>query len=148
MALGANLFLAKIINRPSAGRQATTKRAADGAINNHHCLSVGFFGIDGGCEHYLPFYQPHPDDFIPYANHQQIRLIASSVAQPPPIRLVQLHPNTMGDAANVRFCQNHWWGRVSGGVLPMLLKALFLHATMNWDAADCIACGAVILNTL
>jgi hypothetical protein len=47
---------------------------------------------------------------MPDANHQQIWLIASPVAQPPPIRLVPLHPNTMGDAANVWFCQNHWWG--------------------------------------
>jgi len=106
----------------------TTKRAADGAINNHHCLSVGFVGIDGGCEQYLPFHQPHSDDFMPDANHQQIWLIASHVAQPPPISLVPLHPNTMGDAANVRFCQNHWWGRVIGGVLPMQLKsAIFTH---------------------
>ena len=96
-----------------------TKRAADGAINNHHCLSVGFVGIDGGCEHYLPFHQPHSDDLMPDANHQQIWLIALHVAQPPPIRLVPLHPNTMGDAANIRFCQNHWWGQVIGGVLPM-----------------------------
>jgi hypothetical protein len=56
---------------------------------------------------------------MPDANHQQIWLIASHVAQPPPIRLVPLHPSTMGNAANVRFCQNHWWGRVIGGVLPM-----------------------------
>ena len=76
----------------------------------NHCLSVGFGGIDGGCEHYLPFHQPQSDDFMPDANDQQIWLIASPVAQPPPIRLVPLHPNTMGDAANVRFCQNHWWG--------------------------------------
>jgi hypothetical protein len=100
---------------PSAGRQATTKRAADGAITNHHCLSIGFVGIDGGFEHYLPFHQPHSDNFMPDTNHQQIWLIALPVAQPPPIRLVPLHPNTMGNATNVRFCQNHWWGRVIGG---------------------------------
>jgi hypothetical protein len=40
------------------------------------------------------------------ANHQQIWLIASPVVQPPPIRLTPLHLNTMGDAANIRFCQN------------------------------------------
>jgi len=57
-----------------------TKRAADGAINNHHCLSVGFVGIDGGCEHYLPFHQPHFGDFMPDANHQQIWLIASQIS--------------------------------------------------------------------
>jgi hypothetical protein len=34
------------------------------------------------------------------ANHQQIWMIASPVAQPPPIRLTPLHLNTMGDAAN------------------------------------------------
>jgi len=44
------------------------------------------------------------------ANHQQIWLIALHVSQPPPIRLTPLHLNTMGDAANVQFCQNHWWG--------------------------------------
>jgi hypothetical protein len=75
--------------------------------------------VDGGCEHYLPFHQPHSDDFMPDANHQQIWLIALPVAQPPPIRLVPLHPNTMGGVANVRFCQNHRWGQVIGGVLPM-----------------------------
>jgi hypothetical protein len=100
---------------PSTGRQATTKRAADSAITNHHCLSVSFVGIDGGCEHYLPFHQPHSDNFMPDANHQQIWLIALPVAQPPPICLVPRHPNTMGDTANVRFCQNHRWGRVIGG---------------------------------
>jgi hypothetical protein len=58
---------------------------------------------------------------MPDANNQQIRLISLpvAVAQLPPIRLVPLHPNTMGNAANVRFCQNHRWGRVMGGVLPM-----------------------------
>jgi len=96
--------------------QAMTKRAADGAINNHHCLSISFVGIDGGCEHYLPFHQPHSDDFMPDANHQQIWLIALHVAQPPPILLVPLHPNTMGNAANAWFCQNLWWGQVIGGV--------------------------------
>ena len=52
---------------------------------------------------------------MPDANHQQMWLIALPVAQPPPIRLAPLHPNTMGDTANVRFCQNPWWGRVIGG---------------------------------
>jgi hypothetical protein len=33
----------------------------------------GFVGIDGGGENYLPFHQPHSDEFMPYANHQQIR---------------------------------------------------------------------------
>jgi hypothetical protein len=40
------------------------------------------------------------------ANHQQIRLIASPVAQPPPIRLTTLHLNTMGNVA-----WNQWWVR-------------------------------------
>jgi hypothetical protein len=61
-------------------------------------LSVGFVGIDGGCEHYLTFHQPHFDDFMPDANHQQIWLIASSVVLPPPIHFVPLHPNTVGEA--------------------------------------------------
>jgi hypothetical protein len=66
--------------------------------------------------------------FYACAKHQQIWLIASPVAQPPPIRLTPLHLNTMGDIANVRFCQNHWWGRVIGGVLPMELNSvIFTH---------------------
>jgi hypothetical protein len=94
--------------RQDGRRRQRGLRTAQSTTN--HCLSVGFVGIDGGCEHYLPFHQPQSDDFMPDANDQQIWLIASPVAQPPPIRLVPLHPNTMGDAANVQFCQNHWWG--------------------------------------
>ena len=109
-------------------RRQRGQRTAQSTTN--HCLSVGFVGIDGGCEHYLPFHQPHFDNFMPDANHQQMWLIALPVAQPPPIRLVLPHPNTMamGNAANVWFCQNHRWGRVIGGVLPMSLKSdIFTH---------------------
>ena len=87
--------------------------------------NVGFVGIDGGGEHYLPFHQPHSDEFIPDAIHQQILLIASPVALPPPIRLAPLHPTTMGDALHVLFCWNQWWGRVIGGVLPQQIKSFF-----------------------
>ena len=82
----------------------------------------------------IPPHQHHSDDFMLDANHQQIWMIASPVAQPPPIRLTPLHLNTMGDIANVRFCQNHWWGRVIVGVLPMELKSvIFTHdTTINW----------------
>ena len=63
-----------------------------------------------------------------YANHQQIWLIALPVAQPPPIRLVPLHPNTMGDAANIRFCQSHRWGQViEGGSADVTKKRFFTH---------------------
>ncbi len=82
-------------------------------------LSIGFVGIDGGGKNYLPFHRPHSDNFMPDANHQQIWLIALPVVLPPPICLAPLHPNTMGDAANVRFCRNQQWERVIGGVLPM-----------------------------
>ncbi len=102
------------------GRTAGGDKKSSGRCNQQPPLPQRrFVGIDGGCEHYLPFHQPHSDDLMPDANHQQIWLIALHVAQPPPICLVPLHPNTMGDAANVRLCQNHWWGRVIGGVLPM-----------------------------
>jgi hypothetical protein len=50
------------------------------------------------------------------------------VAQPPPIRLVPLHPNTMGDAANIRFCQSHRWGQViEGGSADVTKKRFFTH---------------------
>ncbi len=45
--------------------------------------------------------------------------IASPVALPPPIHFVPLHPNTVGEAPQLRFCWNQRWGRVIGGVLPM-----------------------------
>jgi hypothetical protein len=65
--------------------------------------SLIFVGINGGGKHYLPFHQPHSNDFMPDANHQQIWLISLPVALPSPIRLMQLHPYTMGNATNVQF---------------------------------------------
>jgi hypothetical protein len=70
--------------------------------------SLGFVGINGGGKHYLPFHQPHSDNFMPDANHQQIWLISLPVLLLTPIRLAPLHPNTMGDAANVWFRWNQW----------------------------------------
>jgi hypothetical protein len=89
--------------------------------------SLGFVGIIGGGEHYLPFHQPHSDNFMPDTNHQQIWLIELPVVLPPPIRFVPLHPNTMGDAPHVQFCRNQWWGRVIGRVLPQLMKLFWLY---------------------
>jgi hypothetical protein len=81
---------------------------------------------------------------ISTAHHdcQQLWPIASPVAPPPPNRLAALHTNTMGDGPHVRFGRNQWRGRVIGGDLTKLLKTIFLHTTINWDMADCFACGA------
>ena len=100
--------------------------------------TFGFVVFDGGGENYLPFHQPHSGDFMPYANHQQIWPveIARGAATPDaivaassthhgrlPLRSVSLE--STGGASN--------WGG----------SAFNTHTTINWDAADFIACGAV-----
>ncbi len=60
-----------------------------------------------------------------------------------------LYPNAMGDSPHVWFCWNHWWGRViEGGSASDKEIVLTLHMTINWAAADHIACGVVTPNLL
>jgi hypothetical protein len=77
------------------------------------------------------------------AHHDGQRLwpIALPVATLPPNRLAALHTDTMGNGPHIRFGWNQWQGRVIGGDLTKLLKTIFLHTTINWDMADCFACG-------
>jgi hypothetical protein len=49
--------------------------------------------------------------FFTHNNQLRLWLIASPVAMPPPIRVMKLHPKTMGDAPMHRFGWNQWWGR-------------------------------------
>jgi hypothetical protein len=56
---------------------------------------------------------------------QRLWVIASPVALPPPNRFVQLHPHTVGDSPQRRFCRNRRCGRVIGGVLPKQIQSIF-----------------------
>ena len=46
---------------------------------------------------------------------QRLWVIASSVALPPPNCFVPLHPHTVGNAPQCRFCWNRWWGTGNWG---------------------------------
>ena len=72
--------------------------------------------------------------------------MANCITCSPLIRLLTLHPNTMGDAPYVQFGRNRLWVRVIVGYLPKQIKSIFLHTTINWAAADCFACGAATPN--
>jgi hypothetical protein len=64
------------------------------------------------------------------------------VAPPPPNRMAALNTNTMGNGPHIRFGQNQLQGQVIVGGLMKLLNTIFLHMIINWDMANCFACGA------
>ena len=97
--------------------------------------TFGFVGIDGGGENYLPFHQPHSDKFMPYANHQQIWLISSPVALPPPNRFVPRDPHTMCDAPHVRFRRNRRGGRELPTIPPAPFRRIYALRQSSADSA-------------